>query len=153
MKIEVLDEEEQPIDFPLSITISNEGISYYKEYEPLIVEGGSSYMMYFRCQMADPNDVFITYIKPGGVSFDNIEVDELFTLYARSEIIPSEIEFDFVSVVKATDWESNGFKVFIPSGQLQSGDVYIALKPITGNYCIHTFAVFYALISKVQLLV
>ncbi|VDI63637.1 Hypothetical predicted protein [Mytilus galloprovincialis] len=131
MKIEVLDEEEQPIDFPLSITISNEGISYYKEYEPLIVEGGSSYMMYFRCQMADPNDVFITYIKPGGVSFDNIEVDELFTLYARSEIIPSEIEFDFVSVVKATDWESNGFKVFIPSGQLQSGDVYIALKPIT----------------------
>lgn len=134
MKIEVLDDEEQPIDFPLSITISNEGISYYKEYEPLIVEGGSSYMMYFRCQMADPNDAFITYIKPGGVSFDNIEVDDLFNLYARSEVIPSEIEFDFVSVVKATDWESNGFKIFIPSGQLQSGDVYIALKPITGDY-------------------
>ncbi|XP_063447031.1 polycystin-1-like protein 2 [Mytilus trossulus] len=131
MKIEVLDEEEQQIDFPLSITISNEGISYYKEYEPLVVEGGSSYMMYFRCQMADPNDAFITYIKPVGVNFANIEVDELFTLYARSEIIPSEIEFDFLSVVKASDWESNGFKVFIPSCQLQRGDVYIALKPIT----------------------
>lgn len=132
IKIEARDDDDQLIEFPLTMTISNEAVSYFKNYEPIHVEDGSTSFMYFKCKMRDSNDGLIAYIKPAGIDLDNVVFVELFSFYARSEIIPTEIVSDFDTVIRATDWEIYGFKVFIPSGVLQKGDVYIALKPITG---------------------
>lgn len=114
------------------MTISNEGVSYFRNYEPIYVEGGSTSFMYFKCKMTDSNDGLIAYIKPAGIDQDNVDFVELLSFYARSETIPTKFVNDFATVIKSTDWETYGFKVFIPSGVLQKGDVYIAVKPITG---------------------
>lgn len=132
IKIEALDGDDKLIEFPLTMTISNEAVSYFKNYEPIYVEDGSISFMYFKCKMTDSNDGLIAYIKPTGIDLDNVDFVQLFSFYARSETIPTETVNDFATIIRSTDWETYGFKVFIPSGVLQKGDVYIAMKPIAG---------------------
>jgi hypothetical protein len=106
IKIEALDGDDKLIEFPLTMNISNEAVSYFKNYEPIYVEGGSISFMYFKCKMTDSNDGLIAYINPTGIDLDNVDFVQLFSFYARSQTIPF---YEFVITIKCFNFYDTAF--------------------------------------------
>jgi hypothetical protein len=54
-------------------------------------------------------------------------------VYAKAGTRPTSSDYDFKTIIKATDFEEIGYKVFVRGGIMTKGDIYIALKAIEGK--------------------
>lgn len=120
------DEKKEKVEVPLTMKIQNEGVAITSEYTASTDEE-----MEFISQLQDHNDAVLVYINPEGFDEDNIDAYN-YTVYVKSKIPPTINEYDFKKALSAQDWTSFGFKVFVPSGTLEEGNIIISLNVIEG---------------------
>ncbi|KAJ8298359.1 hypothetical protein KUTeg_024890 [Tegillarca granosa] len=124
---------------PLEMRIGNEGVSYFKKYQPLYIEGDDDNMLYFIYDIKRKEEVTLFYIKPEALDFQdsqklqeafaNKDSFDLYTVFVRDDITPRVSKHDFDHFMTVSDWTGDyGFKVFIPALG-ETGKTYIALKP------------------------
>lgn len=128
---------------PLEMRIGNEGVSYFRKYQPFYIEGDDDNMIYFIYDIKRKEEATLFYIKPDALDFqDSQKLQEafadknsfdLYTTFVRDETIPRVTTHAFKHMMTVSDWTGEyGFKVFIPA-LFEPGKTYIALKPTKGS--------------------
>ena len=124
--ISVRDGNQQDVDIPLTMKIQNEGVVFASEYSAS-VDG----KMEFISPLQDQNDAVIVYIRPEGFDESNIDAYN-YTVYFKSKISPSINDYDYKEKLSQQSWTIFGFKVFVPSGTLEEGNIVISLNAVKG---------------------
>ena len=133
MNIVVKDQEGNKIEMPLNMRIGNEGVSYFKEHMPIYYPDDPDQMMYFIFKLHSDSDSIIVYLKLDDDIMVSINKRDLYMVYAKAGTRPTSSDYDFKTIIQATDFEEIGFKVFVPGGIMTKGDINIALKAIEGK--------------------
>ncbi|XP_052071968.1 uncharacterized protein LOC127710241 [Mytilus californianus] len=127
VRLTARNDEGKEIHFPIPMTIENEGITHYAEFDTSIFDDEHNGLMHFRVHLQDDSDALIAYILPEGFDEYTTETYNL-TVYATSKISSTVGEYAFEEAVSPLSWTTFGFKVFIPSGTFPKGDIVLSLK-------------------------
>lgn len=136
MNIAVKDEHNNKVSTTLNMKIRNHAETHFAEYKPFIDPEDPDKMMYFKLYIEEDSTAMILYLKLEDSVMESIRASELYTFYAKSGTQPSSVDYDFKTVIKASSYETFGFKVFIREDALKKGDIFVALKPMEGIYII-----------------
>ena len=133
MNIAVKDQEGNKIEIPLNMRIGNEGVSYFKEHMPIYYPDDPEQMMYLKLKLNSDSDSIIVYLKLDDDVMESINKRDLYKMYAKAGTRPTSSDYDFTTIIQATDFEEIGYKVFVPGGIMTKGDIIVALKAIEGK--------------------
>lgn len=132
-------QEEEQLDLPLSMSIDNENVPEFTEFDKTNFEDEVDDMMHFRTQVQDEQDAIIIYFKPKGIDEDNKDAFNI-TVKATAQITSTVGENQYETNVSPDSLTEYGFKVFIPECTFKQGDVIISFKILKGK-CRKTYFV------------